>query len=488
VLQLRFPIDNPLAQIMIKRQQPIILSDLRSQEGTSLTKPIGPIASWMGVPLIVRDVLIGCLTLDSYQANSYDHVSAATAQALASHIAIAIRNAQVLAQRERALSDLQQAQQQLVQRERLSAVGELVAGVAHELNNPLTTVLGFATLLQETGGNEVQESVGMIVDGALRARRIVQNLLGFARQREAVFEPVQLNDLVRQSLYLREDAIRDSGVEMVSLCDPSLPITSADGMAIQQVLLNLLSNAVQALEHWDGERRVTITTGVLPLDANQGGATLPILQITVADTGPGISPNLRLRIFEPFFTTKSSDMGTGLGLSICANIARRHGGQLRLIDSPTGAWFRLELPAREVPPTASSPLLAPSPYGRGRVLVVEDDLAIRDLIVRVLTRSGIQTDTASDGTVALQQLRNTRYDAVVCDIKMPNLNGIQFYHMLNESLPELARSVVFISGDTVSPATREFLGQVQNNFLEKPFGTRELVAAVRSVMGRRATG
>jgi signal transduction histidine kinase/CheY-like chemotaxis protein len=488
-VSLRFSYDDPLFEELTTRQEAIILRD--AWQEARLKAPVGQIRGWMGVPLSVQGDAIGVLTIDSFTPDRYTMADAARAQAFAAYAALAVRNAELYRQArerserlEQALADLRVAQQRLVQSERLSAVGELVAGVAHELNNPLTAVLGFATILQQTAPAELQPDVAPIMEGANRARRIVQNLLTFARQREAQLEEVDLNQAVRHVLGLYGYLLRNDSVTVVEQLTPGLPTTVADMTAVQQVLLNLINNARQALSGWQGQRQIAIRTFLL----GAGGSAPALLGVEVSDTGPGIRPEHLPLVFEPFFTTKPVGEGTGLGLSICYGIVKQYGGDIRVESVPgQGTRFTVELPVRHAAATSPAPP-EPSlslPAAERRVLVIDDEPTIGALVERLLGARGFRVTLCADAASALEQLAELKrgaYDLVISDVKMPNISGARVYEEVRRAAPHMARRLLFISGDTVSRATRELLETSGCQFLEKPFDVNEFVAAVQKLL------
>jgi signal transduction histidine kinase len=486
VQRLRFAEDDPLFRELATTPDAIILRD--AQQERRLKAPQGAIRGWMAVALQTQGEILGMLTIDSYTPNRYTRADAARAQAFAAYAAIAVRNAELYRQArertqqlEQALADLRVAQQRLVQSERLSAVGELVAGVAHELNNPLTAVLGFASILQATAPAELQLDVSPIVEGATRARRIVQNLLTFARQREANLEEVNLNQAVRHVLNLYSYLLRSDGVVVVERLATDLPTTMADMTAIQQVLLNLINNARQALASWPGDRRIGVRTYVLPAEA--GGPQRVGFEVT--DTGPGIQPEHMQVLFEPFFTTKPVGEGTGLGLSICYGIVKQYGGEIRVESEPgKGARFVVELPVGHLttlrmPAPAVAAQHAPA---ERRVLVIDDEPTVAALVERLLTGKGYRVETCLDGLAVPALLHHGNYDLIISDIKMPGFGGAQVYAEVTRRSPEMRRRLLFISGDTLSLSTREFLSGSGCPFLEKPFEIDEFLALVERLL------
>ncbi len=431
------------------------------------------------VPIADDDNVPGMLLLASRQPYAFPAIEVRTLADLAQHLAVAIQNARLHQAREQALADLRIAQQRLIQSERLTAVGELVAGVAHELNNPLTAVLGFASLLQQTAPAEMHHDLAMIVEGATRARRIVQNLLAFARQREAHLEEVDLNAAVRQVLGLLAYQMRSHSITVEERLAEPLPTTVADATAIKQVLLNLLNNAQQALATWKGERRIIITTRAEVQDGQQR------LVIDVADTGPGILPDHLPLVFEPFFTTKPIGEGTGLGLSICYGIVKQYHGDIRVSSAPgTGACFTVELPVQPLltERMVKAPQMIAQTPQMHTILVIDDEAPVAELIARLLRDEGFTVDVCRDGAMALERINRTAYDLIVCDVRMPGMSGDELFAELKQRAPHLARRFLFISGDTASRSTRDFLERSGVRHIEKPFESEEFLATVRQCL------
>jgi signal transduction histidine kinase/CheY-like chemotaxis protein len=369
-------------------------------------------------------------------------------------------------------------QERLLQSEKMASVGQLVSGVAHELNNPLTGIVGFAQLLLMRDLDErSRQQVETIQAEAERASKIVQNLLSFARRRKARKEPTDLNALVRRVVELRSYEHHLRNIDVRLDLAPDLPQTLVDPDQIQQVLLNLVINAEQAVKDRDRgwiEVRTRVRNGSIVL--------------TVQDNGPGIAPDALRRIFDPFFTTKQAGEGTGLGLTISYGIVDDHGGRIYAESPPgKGALFTVELPivtgaAPRAEGEGPAEETAPAAGPRRRILVVDDEENIRKLLSGILSMDGHAVDTANNGVQALERLSGTRYDLLITDIKMPEMDGQALYRRLREVDADLARRTVFITGDTVSPETRVFLQNVQNPCLSKPFRLRDIREAVERAL------
>ncbi|MGQ9548262.1 MAG: ATP-binding protein [Roseiflexus sp.] len=469
--------DTIFLRRLIEQRQPVVLPlDDTGNPPLKQRLVAAGIRSCLIVPITDDKNLLGMLLLASRQSSAFPALEIRTLADLAQHLAVAIQNAQLHQAREQAIANLRIAQQRLIQSERLTAVGELVAGVAHELNNPLTAVLGFAGILQEVAPAEYQHDLTMIVESATRARRIVQNLLTFARQRELHLEEVDLNLAVRQVLSLLAYQMRTHNITIEEHLHPQLPITIADATAIKQVALNLLNNAQQALAGWSGQRTIVVTTGVEVRENRQW------LVLEIADTGPGIAPEHLPRIFEPFFTTKPVGEGTGLGLSICYGIVKQYHGNIRVQSAPgKGARFTVELPVQAfVPVSAPGDVPVPvQPSSNHRILVVDDEAMVAELIARLLREQHFIVDVCHDGTQALDRLSRVAYDLIICDVRMPGMSGDELFAELSRRAPHLLRRIMFVSGDTAGHSTRDFLERSGAVYIEKPFTAVELINAVQ---------
>jgi signal transduction histidine kinase len=366
--------------------------------------------------------------------------------------------------------------QQLLQNEKLAAIGQMVSGVAHELNNPLGTILGWAERLQETPLSDAgRRGVDVIQAESERAARIVKNLLTFVHKRRSTRAMVDVNKVVRDTLALKAYDEPTGDIATVTALAAGLPQVFADAHQIQQVLLNLASNAEQAMLTSHGRGTLVIRTWH---DAEAG-----IVALEVSDDGPGLSPEIKSRMFEPFFTTKDVGVGTGLGLTVAYAIVQEHGGRIRA-DSVVGrgSSFIVELPANAPasPTPASAPAATPQAQDR-RVLVVEDEPALAAAMREALTHAGFTVDTAGDGEEALARVRQGPFDAVVCDLKMPRDDGKMLYRAIAAIAPTLARRVIFVTGDVTADAER-FLAESGCAWLVKPFRIADLLRAVRDTL------
>ena len=390
-------------------------------------------------------------------------------------------------------------QTKLLQTEKMAALGQLVSGIAHELNNPLTSIQGYAQiLLGRRGAAERAADARRISVEAERATRIVKNLLLFSRETKPERRAVDLNEVIERTLSLRSYELKLENIDVDLALEPGLPNTLADAAQLQQVVLNLVVNAEQAiaLERGEEPRRghIQLRTRRLPGDR---------IAMEVSDDGPGISSEVAPRIFDPFFTTKPAGVGTGLGLSIVYGIIQEHGGEVTVEShAGKGAVLTVELPALPVtgfefaaggessftPHTAKIfPMTRPATRPE-HILVVEDEPTVAQLIADVMTEEGHMVETLLDSREALARLEETSYDLVICDLKMPHLDGPGIYRALVQRGNPAQHRILFVTGDTMSPRTTEFLKSSGVPYLAKPFLVEELNEAVRHAFAAAPSG
>jgi two-component system, NtrC family, sensor kinase len=376
-------------------------------------------------------------------------------------------------------------QQQLIQSEKLSAIGELISGIAHELNNPLTGVMGYSQLLQmrKDLDDRAKENLLKINNLALRCQKIVQNLLSFARKQKPERTLSDVNDILEKTMELRSYDLHVNNIEISRDLDRHLPKTIADAHQLQQVFLNVLTNAEQAMLEAHGRGHLRIRTHT---DEQNERVIVEIM-----DDGPGIPESYLTRIFDPFFTTKEVGKGTGLGLSLSYGMIKEHGGNIYARSRPgEGSTFVIELPIisklRDEMSVAAE--LLPPAYEFDKlirdkaILVVDDEKYILDFFVEVFGPLPKQVDTASDGRIAMDRIISTEYDLVISDFKMPQMSGKDLYGWIKENRPHLARRIVFVTGDTVSLDTRSFFEDNKSRYLAKPFKIEEVKEVVQQVL------
>jgi PAS domain S-box-containing protein len=389
-------------------------------------------------------------------------------------------------ERHQAAQQIERQREALRQSEKLTVMGSLLAGVAHELNNPLSIVMGRAGLLEEKcTDDELRADVRRIREAAERCGRIVRTFLDMARHKPASRSKVALNPLVRAAADMLQYGLRSHGIELELALDESEPDVLADADQIGQVVLNLLINAQQAHVGVPGEHRaVRVFTGIERTSGRvEGRASLRVV-VRVSDNGPGVSPALRARIFDPFFTTSTDGNGTGMGLTMSRTLAREQGGDLVLEDTPTGgASFCLSLPLADDARTCSAAAAPPAAAAAlARVLVVDDEPEIAHLMREMLESAGYDVATAESGLVALELLDTARFDAVVCDLRMPDIDGAALWRELSLRAPALAKRTLFVTGDTLSPDARQFLRRAGCRGLDKPFSKADLLARVAGLL------
>ena len=390
-------------------------------------------------------------------------------------------------------------QSKLLQTEKLAALGQMVSGIAHELSNPLTSILGYSQrLFLRQDASALSEEARQIYQEAERASTILRQLLLNARETLPERRLVSLNQIVMRATELQRFRLAADKIRVEVDLDPALPFVHGDSGQLQQVLMNLVGNAQQAIEQ-QGQG------GTIRLRTRRIGQRRVLLE--VEDDGPGIPQAIQARIFDPFFTTKPAGVGTGLGLSIVLSVVREHGGQVHLLSPPQGgAKFQIEIPAASerqheeairlvVPekktalPIGGPPDPRPASFESPKVphvLVVEDEPTVARLIADVLEDEGMRVDVLLDGREALERAARESYDLVICDMKMPGLDGQHFHKSLQRTENPLRDRFLFVTGDVVAAQTREFLERNRLPHVAKPFRVEELTEKVRAVLQMHA--
>lgn len=384
----------------------------------------------------------------------------------------------------RAQAEIVRQREALHQKEKLAALGSLLAGVAHELNNPLAIVIGQSMLLREklangvpglTQAEDLAQRTVKIENAANRCARIVRSFLDMARQRKTERQAAFLAQLVKDALDLLSYNLRSAGVIVETDLPETLPPLWIDSDQIHQVIVNLVVNAHQALEaKSNGDRRIRIAA------ENQPGAEM--VRLSISDNGPGIPPNIRSRIFDPYFTTKPQGIGTGIGLAVSRGFIEAHGGSLDIDDRPAGdgACFIIRLPLGSTPHSDGIGLhqeikVIPTAAKR-QLLVIDDEVEIAELLSDMAEQLGFGVVAAHSGQAAKARLQqdDLTLDAILCDIHMPGGDGPAFYEWLRTAHPALSTRIGFITGDTLGPAAGRFLARAGCPVIEKPFTPEDI--------------
>ena len=436
------------------------------------------------IPFIIVSGTVGEeVAVDAMRAGAQDYILKGRLTRLPAAVARELREVEV--RRAHANSEemlhrtrerLDSAMQQLLQADKMSALGELVAGVAHEVNNPLCSIMGYAQLaLTRELPPDVRRFLGTAASEAERASKIVRNLLTFARKQPPEKKYLNLNEILEKTIELKAYHFRTNQIQVNMELEPGLPRTMLDFHQLHQVFLNLLNNAEQAM-----------------LEAGRGG-TIRVrsgrlgdrIEVRLSDDGPGIPQDIQIRIFEPFFTTKKEGKGTGLGLSLCYGIIQEHGGSIRVESRPeNGATFIIELPIVQAPVShqvAASGNL-PAPISPLRILVIDDEPNVQSFLVDLLGGKGHTVDTASDVPEALRKIKTNGHNLIITDMKMPHGSGIQLYRAVVDRSPSLSRRIIFTTGDGISAETQRFVRETGNEMVLKPFKIEEIERAIASAM------
>ena len=378
---------------------------------------------------------------------------------------------------ELALRDtLAEQREQIFQAEKMSALGELLAGVAHELNNPLSVVVGHALMLREEATDRTAlRRIEKISDAAERCARIVKSFLAMARQQPAQLTPVDLLDVLETAI----DALRQGAAGLtsdVTLDVPkNLPRLHADGDQIGQVFINLIANADQAIAE-------SGVGGSIAISARHDSQNM--VEVHVRDDGPGVPASIRKRIFDPLFTTKGVGRGTGIGLAFCHRVITSHNGHIALASGQErGATFIIRLPVTQPgQEDGEEPTTSAVPVHAERVLLIEDEADVAELIEEILRSEGLEVHHVATAEAALSILPDDTYKLILTDLNMPGLGGRGFYQRIARDHPALLSRIAFVTGDTMSPSARMFLDSAKRPCLEKPLSPEELRRTARKLL------
>jgi len=430
--------------------------------------------SWIWVLLWSKDSPIGAMGISSRKQREYSSNDENLLVAIGRQLATTIEKVRLYEETCRAYEDLRKTQEQLLQSEKMSAVGQLIAGVAHELNNPLTAILGYAQLLESEGLSErAAEFVKKLFKQAQRTHRVVQNLLSFARQRKPHKEHVDICKVLEETLALRDYDLRVNDIKLECEVEPRLPGVTADPQQLEQVFLNVINNAIDAL--LEAGKDKTVKVRVFQKDGN--------IHTEFHDSGPGIKePN---RIFEPFYTTKSIGKGTGLGLSICYGIIQEHGGSISGRNhAEGGAVIEVCLPAAQAAAPAEKALPAPRRdlAIEGRILLVESEAAVLEFERDVLTGAGASVVTAANSQDLKARLAEQAFDAVILDGAMQNGGLPDLYRWVVENHSGLEKHLLVTFSSAADLDMRNFLQENNVPSLLKPFEVADLIMQTRLLL------
>lgn len=431
------------------------------------------VRSELVVPVIVSNRVWGVINIDGRAPGAFDDHTLELLTIFAELTASAITMRLEMAEQRKVY-------QKLLQSEKLASLGEALAGIAHEINNPLTAILGYAYLLdQEQDPAALRNSTAIITAEAQRAADLIRGLLEFSRKETGRRELVFIGDVIAQVVALKKYQLKMNNVKLLISHEGDPCPVSVCPQQIKQVLLNLITNSEQAF----GSNRKDCVVDI----AVKRSASHVVLQ--VSDNGMGIPSSVTNQIFDPFFTTKPPGQGTGLGLSIAHSIMEAHGGTIALAhSSPAGTTFTLTLPLAipvlsEIVPIDALPATGSTPEMlSGRILLVDDEPAILDSVAAYLTMRQISVQRAGSAEAALQLLQHETYEAVVSDIRMPGMDGIKLYYATCRLNPVYERRFVFMSGYFMRDSVQSFLSSTELPCLEKPFPFDELCRALAPLL------
>ena len=397
--------------------------------------------------------------------------------AIGRQLATTIEKVRLYEETCRAYEDLRKTQEQLLQSEKMSAVGQLISGVAHELNNPLTAILGYAQLLESEGlGERASEFVKKLFKQAQRTHRVVQNLLSFARQRKPHKEHVDVCKVLEETLALRDYDLRVNDIKLECEVEARLPGVTADPQQLEQVFLNVINNAIDAV--LEAGKDKTVKVRVFQKEGN--------IHTEFHDSGSGIKEPTR--IFDPFYTTKTVGKGTGLGLSICYGIIQEHGGSIFGGNHPEGgAVIEVRLPAAETNAPAEKALPAPRHdlAIEGRILLVESEAAVLEFERDVLTGAGASVATAANCEELKARLAEESFDAVILDGAMPGNGSLpEFHRWIVENRSGLEKHLLVTFSSAAELEIRNFLQDNNVPSLLKPFEVADLIMQTRLLLQR----
>ncbi|MFC1949475.1 MEDS domain-containing protein [Chloroflexota bacterium] len=384
-----------------------------------------------------------------------------------------------ITERKQAEEREKQLQNDLHATSRLATVGEMAAGISHEINNPLTGVVGFSDLLLKKDlPEDIKKDISIIHEGAQRIASIIDRMLRFARQTKSERTQVNINDIIEATLTMRASEMRTGNIKVASELAPDLPLTSADAGLLQHAFLNIILNAEMAMKLAHRKGKLTVKTERID----------NTIRVSFKDDGSGIAKENLEKIFNPFFTTQGPDKGTGLGLSICYSIVTQHDGKIYAESTlGKGATFFVELPIVDKGEQLKldEPVAGESKSKcKASILVVDDDPTVQEFITAVLTEEGHEVEIVDNGNDAMEKLSDEEYDVILLDIKLPGMSGIEIYEQLQISSKSLTGKVIFITGDVMSVDTMDFIKSAQTSYIAKPFDAAQLLKEIDRIINQ----
>jgi signal transduction histidine kinase/ActR/RegA family two-component response regulator len=481
----RMPLGGGIAGWVAQHHRPLLLNSPEDVEAFLPERhPDRNISSALSVPLLFKGESLGVLNVSRLSGGQKEpfqdrHLKLLTIYA--DYASSALNNIRMYravtsahARLERSFRDLKLVQDQLIQAEKMSAVGQLISEVSHELNNPLTTVLGYAQLVAKVNKDpEIAEYLSTIRDEGLRCQSIIRNLLDFARKQKGERVPVEVNEVMDHTLNLRRYQLGIDGIEVEMAQGSDLPTILADPTSLQQVLLNLLNNAHHAVMDCGRPGWIRMSSR---RDPERGGVA-----IEIEDNGPGIPDEYLERVFDPFYTTKEKGKGTGLGLSVCRGIVQDLGGRvIATRGARGGALLRVTLPAgaAQVEMIPADPEVPAAAASGKRILIVDDDARIREMLDRALRLDDHRVLAVASGAKALDALDHGEFDLILSDVMMPGMSGMELYESVSGRSAEMAARFIFLTGVALSEEHRAFVRSCGRPVIQKPFRLDELRRAI----------
>jgi len=464
-------------------KKPVILGGANDESGELSRLCLrGNIKSSIVHPIIAKGQVFGVLNLNRTRiTESFNLSDLRKASVFVSMMAQSIENANLYRDLEKKIDELNQAyrklqaqQEKIVQSEKLTALGKMISGISHEINNPLTIILGFSEyLMKSAAGENEKETLKKIFDSAQRCRKIINNLTCFGQPRTAKKQLIDIAPAIEETIEMVNYDLISSNIEVVKEFEDNLPRVMAVPEQLKDVFSCLIDNAIFAIR-----AKTDQSGGSIAVRAVARGRRI---LVQIIDNGIGIKKSDLANIFDPFFTTKEVGTGHGLGLSTAYGIIKDHGGEVSASSvEGEGTTISIEIPYQ--PGTGMSEervvISKDKLEQKKNILVVDDEVFISDLCQTILQEFGHRVEVAQNGRIALEKIGKNKYDLILLDVKMPDISGPEVYHYLMSNNPELTRRIIFSTGDTVSDDTHNFLTKTGVPYISKPFKVAQLMEAV----------